>query len=166
MRWLLLVACISGCASQTDVGAAEVARESVTLKSDPGRITCGKHACDHAWPTPQDDSVRPYCCVVGKSTGDPDAQTCENANLGQCESGIPFYCDEAVDCGSQMVCCLSTSIRLLSGCDTRCSDGPQLCKHDSECPSGTGCTAYRCNGEPLGVCGALSADLKAGLGCD
>ncbi len=64
-----------------------------------------------------------------------------NGNLGACESGVPYYCDEAADCDRDagLVCCES-SVRVLFTCQASCSTGkPQICKTDAECQGGTTC---------------------------
>jgi hypothetical protein len=88
-------------------------------------------------------------------------ETCVTS-MGACASGVPYYCDETKDCLSGLVCCEGAGREAFS-CQTTCS-GVQLCKSGSDCKR-VPCTAYRCNGQTIGVCGQLSDAKRTALGC-
>jgi hypothetical protein len=112
------------------------------------------------------NEVRTYCCVVGPNTGAPVSQTCEYANLGVCESGIPYYCDETADCNAGLVCCMSTDLRPWAACTSTCTGaGVILCKSSAECTDGQTCTPATCDGQRIGTCGPLTASLAQSFGC-
>jgi hypothetical protein len=125
--------------------------------STPGFIDCmyggtGSASCVST-PAPEMNlSTESYCCYRGPFTGDPPSATCVMGNLGACETGVPFYCDEAADCDPGLVCCRST-VRELFSCSSGCAGQPQICKTDGECLNGTVCSGLLSNaGLVVGVC--------------
>jgi hypothetical protein len=134
------------------------------LLPDPGAITCGATTCPDASGTPPMNEVRAYCCVLGPNTGNPVSQTCEYQNLGACESGKPYYCDEAADCNAGLVCCMSNDLRAWTACESTCT-GVTLCKSSAECTNGQPCTPVTCDGQHIGTCGPLPASLAQVFGC-
>ena len=135
---------------------------SAALHSDPGHTACGASSCMSYPQMPNDSPNQPFCCVIGPSTGDPTVATCADGNLGVCESGIPFYCDEAADCGAGLRCC--EAFRGFA-CQASCGSGHQLCQTDAECDNHLPCTPYVCDGEPLATCGPLTAQEQSGWSC-
>jgi hypothetical protein len=120
------------------------------LRSTPGRTACGLDSDCMSYPmTSTNNEGQPYCCIAPGSR-----PFCGTGNLAACESGAPYYCDEAADCADAMHCCESP-IRFMFRCVPSCGEQIQLCKSDSECENGLPCTAYTCNGQPLATCGAL-----------
>lgn len=89
-------------------------------------------------------------------------ETCVTS-MGACGSGVAYYCDETSDCLSGLVCCEGSGHEAFS-CQTSCS-GAQLCKTGSDCKGSIPCTAYRCDGQTIGVCGQLSEAKRKALGC-
>lgn len=136
-----------------------------TLLSNPGAISCGQSSCPGAVGTPLDGQERPLCCAFGSSSGAGSAvkETCVTS-MGACAGGVAYYCDESKDCASGLglVCCEGAGREAFS-CQSNCS-GVQLCKSGSDC-KGLPCTAYRCNGQTIGVCGQLSDAKRTALGC-
>ncbi len=136
------------------------------LTSNPGAISCGQATCTGALGTPLDGQDRPLCCAFGSSSGPGSAvkDTCVSS-MGACSSGVAFYCDETNDCvaGLGLVCCEGTGREAFS-CQPNCS-GVRLCKSSVECAAGLPCTAYRCDGQTIGVCGVLSDAKRKALGC-
>jgi hypothetical protein len=134
------------------------------LSSDPGAVTCGNTLCPDASGDPPMNQIRAYCCTHGPNTGDPISQMCEYANLGACESGIPYYCDETSDCNAGLFCCMSKDIRPWTACQSTCT-GVMLCKSSGECNNGQKCVPATCDGQHLGTCGPLSSALAMAFGC-
>jgi hypothetical protein len=110
------------------------------------------------------NQVRAYCCVLAPNAGNPASQTCDYANLGACETGIPYYCDEAADCNAGLGCCMSNDLRPWTACASTCT-GVMLCKSSTECTNGQSCTPATCDGQKIGTCGPLTASLAQAFGC-
>jgi len=117
------------------------------LHSTPGRTDCGTIDCESYPRMPHNEVGEPYCCATSTSF-------CSSANLGPCESGVPYYCDEAADCEQGLRCCTDT-LRTMWTCRADCSHLVQICKTDAECENGETCTVYDCGRKQFrGVCGS------------
>jgi hypothetical protein len=123
------------------------------LRSTPGITDCGSIADCMSYPRQPNNSPegQPYCCT---------SSLCAPGNLAWCESGVPYYCDEAADCESGLHCCRA-GIRTLYSCQPSCDDEPQLCKTDAECENGEACTPYNCANQVRGFCG-VKAERRSG----
>jgi len=126
---------------------------------DAGTISCGGETCV-AYPEPLDTDPHPFCCV--DPLANPSPPTCQTM-LGQCQTGIPFFCDETADCSPGLICCVST-VRLLFACSSSCDD-IRLCRLSKECPGAMPCVPYICGGKSLATCGPLSDSQRMMLGC-
>jgi hypothetical protein len=127
-------------------------RANSILRPTPGRTACGLDADCESYPKMPNNSVgEPYCCA---RFGRGDRMACADSNLGACESGNPYYCDEAADCEPGLHCCKGAS-RTMFRCQASCEGDIQLCKGDAECENGLPCTAYMCTLQPMATCGPL-----------
>lgn len=84
-----------------------------------------------------------FCCG-GAGTSDWIGAACK----ADCQGAYQLSCDDATDCTSGMVCCMTTDLGARakrSYCAQTCPSGEgeaQLCSLDhSECPAGTECRA-------------------------
>jgi hypothetical protein len=108
-------------------------------------VMCAKATCT---------DKQEVCCYT------PSQATCQQANATNCGGGAIARCDEAIDCDSGQVCCV-TAVRyygLETACKATCDVGqPQACRAHSECP------AHNCVPWP---CAKGTAETCAGLGSD
>jgi hypothetical protein len=117
------------------------------LRATPGTTDCGPTDC-MSYPTmPSNQNGQPYCCAQG-------GYSCVSGNLGACESGPVYYCDEAADCDEGLHCCTIAG-RTMFTCQKECEDRLQLCKTDAECQNGKACEPYNCGSQLRGLCGGL-----------
>jgi hypothetical protein len=112
-------------------------------------VVCGTGSC----PDAGDPPLGNFCCVPGLGMG--GNPFCAS-QLGQCQTGSPFYCTSAANCTGGDLCCEST-VRDLFSCQlpATCSSQLQLCKGSGECANGLPCLFFTCRGEPIGTCGPL-----------
>src|SRR5262249_55628223 len=162
---VLAAACSSSSTGSLDarpVDAAPPASDARGADGGAGRVACGATTCPSTPTFSMNLDTENYCCAPGPSSADTPA--CEHANLGLCESGNPFYCDEAADCDPGLVCCNSTVRPGLFHCDVACGD-LQMCGGSAECRNGQPCTFRTCAGARYGFCGPLPAPQAAALHC-
>ncbi|HTJ40828.1 MAG TPA: hypothetical protein VL463_01995 [Kofleriaceae bacterium] len=168
--WVLVFTASAACGSPkpaTDARPADAAA-APTIDAAPGpdasgagRVTCASTTCP-ALPTPQQNvDSEDYCCSP-MPTG--SAATCVHGNLGACESGDPFYCDEAADCQTGLSCCENSGRKGLFACYDTC-DGLQACSTTAECKNVGPCTMHHCGGSVRGFCGLLTPTEMQYLSC-
>jgi len=106
-----------------DSGAVEAGEDApdaglTVPPSDKAHVPCGTDTCDLPLEA---------CCE------DPDASTCQPAQ-NSCDNGVIARCDEAANCISGQVCCVTDTSP--GGLETQCKQscsGPQSCRTDGEC---------------------------------
>ena len=126
-----------------------------------GRVACGAITCPATPTISMNVDTEDYCCAPA-SGGVP--AFCVHGNLGACESGNPFYCDQASDCALGLVCCNASVRPGLFHCDTTCG-GLQMCGSGAECQNHQLCTLRTCAGASYGFCGELTTEQAAALDC-
>jgi hypothetical protein len=127
----------------------------------PGQVACGAGTCPATSTMSMDLDSESYCCAPASSGA---SAFCVHGNLGACESGNPFYCDEAADCDPGLVCCSSTVRSGLFSCATVCGE-IQMCRSSAECRNAQSCGFRTCVGARYGFCGALTTPQAEALGC-
>jgi hypothetical protein len=114
------------------------------IAPNPGTVMCAKTAC----------TDKQVCCYT---TGQ---ETCQGSVAPNCPGGVLAHCDEASDCDSGQVCCV-TAVRqfgLETSCRTSCdANMPQACRTNSECPA-RNCVPWACAHGTAETCGGAGAD--------
>jgi len=155
--WIGLAACSSNAVTEPDAPFAIDA-------GGVGKVACASTSCPAF---PQESTNGPdetYCCNVSPVADPGQPSFCVQGNLGACESGNPYYCDQAADCGAGLHCCNVAARPGLFRCTNDCS-GAELCRTDAECLNGLTCTFRMCAQNLIGTCGPMSDDLARRLFC-
>ncbi len=132
-----------------DSGAVEAGADApdtglTVPPSDKDHVPCGTDTCDLPLEA---------CCE------EPDGSTCQPAQ-NSCDNGVIARCDEAANCISGQVCCVTDTSPggLETQCKQSCSGGnPQSCRTDGECGGSGPCEAWLCAGTVVATCGAAGA---------
>ena len=126
-------------------------------------LACGSTTCPATPYSPANGSNDSYCCLPQSNLAAP---TCVHGNLGACESGNPWYCDQAADCNAGLVCCEQSARAGMFACLAPAACGMlQACRTSAECTNGQSCVTRTCGGTTIGTCGALTAQQAQLLDC-
>ena len=125
-------------------------------------LACGSAMCAATPYSPQNSNNDNYCCLPMSTAG---SATCVHGNLGACEAGNPWYCDQAADCNAGMVCCEAARAGMFACYPAAMCGAIQACRTTAECTNGQSCTPRTCGGTPIATCGPLTTQEATQLSC-